>query len=276
MGLFWGKNAWKTDREGKIEQALACVEKTEGEAALKEIALRAPLERVRAAALDKLGGEALASLILSEPDGSRTAALALERIADPRLLGRIALARDDYRSAKPIVARIGDQAVLETVARESKDNLLRTFAAERIADQSLLKKLLLESEDVDVRRIVWSRLELPGAREAARALGLPDEAACEALGSHCAAPAPASRFIETDPDGVRTKHELICCRLCAKPLAARSRSTAVWDNWSAWYRVDLREWTDFRLENGCWIAQGVTKSGGLRLVTEAAPGCRRE
>ena len=182
MGLFGP--AWMSKKPRDAKKAVDEISEITSQDKLAKAARRAPLEKVREAAIVRLTDEnalfdvamnehflrlkilaarqisdqSLLSRLTRESRDREVVSAALERLRDQPALRRIAMESKDDGLVALAIRGIYDQEMLYQIARESRDSGVAAFAAGRITDQALLRRIVAANNSSGLRSMAAGRI----------------------------------------------------------------------------------------------------------------------
>jgi len=150
---------WMTTDPKKADRAIKKVNSISQQQQLEEIALHAPLEDVRLAAVSKLTDQNALFAVVTGDSSEKIRSLAVAKIHSQELLGRIAGSDDGKLPRLAALDRITDQRLLERFALEegreksyNTNKMIQCAAIRKLQSPELSGKVFLTCTDAFVRR----------------------------------------------------------------------------------------------------------------------------
>ena len=149
---------WMTTDPQKADRAIKKVNSISQQQQLEEIALHAPLEDVRLAAVSKLTDQNALFAVVTGDSSEKIRSLAVAKIHSQELLGRIAGSDDGKLPRLAALDRITDQRLLERFALEegreksyNTNKMIQCAAIRKLQSPELSGKVFLTCTDAFVR-----------------------------------------------------------------------------------------------------------------------------
>lgn len=149
---------WMTTDPKKADRAIKKVNSISQQQQLEEIALHAPLEDVRLAAVSKLTDQNALFAVVTGDSSEKIRSLAVAKIHSQELLGRIAGSDDGKLPRLAALDRITDQRLLERFALEegreksyNTNRMIQCAAIRKLQSPELSGKVFLTCTDAFVR-----------------------------------------------------------------------------------------------------------------------------
>ena len=150
MPLF--EPVWKTNKEEKLDEAMAAVRGISDPKKLYEIALTAGLSEVRCEAVYKITDQQILRSIVIHADSAFDARKeAIHRITDENILAEIAVMRSCYPADGEAIARLENQELLKRIAM-SESGWEQSKAVYKIRSQADLKEIAEKGEKAVARK----------------------------------------------------------------------------------------------------------------------------
>jgi len=292
MGFFMPK--WKSNN---YDKAIKAARKVTDNNKLKAIALEAANNEIRIDAVSRITSQDILKELAS-CDDERISSTAISRIDDRQVLKELAISKEEHVSSAAIsrindvgilkelavfkgsakaMKKIGDPSILAEIIASNAQIAIICQAIDKINDPEMLKAAFFRTDRKEVKKAIWEKLPLDAALFILTKENYSKNEICEKMGAHCNAPGPKSHFIEPNFEEGFYEHELICCKLCGKPLWHRQKHTAVWDkNWEGGY-IDFQKYSDWELQGGEWKAKNKSQYGSwITIPTKDLDGCYEE
>ena len=150
MSLF--DPAWKTNKEEKLDEAMAALRAISDEEKLRDAAMSALLPEIRLEAVSRIENEKLLrEIVLGEETNFDARKAAIQKISDEAILREIAVMRSAYPADGEAIAKLENIALLKEIAM-SETGHEQSKAVYKIKDQQILKEIAEKGEKGEARK----------------------------------------------------------------------------------------------------------------------------
>ncbi len=159
MNLF--APVWKTNKQEKLSEAIAAVEKVTDPGRLREIVLDAYFPEIQLAAIDRIADpHILAEVILAPSTAYEIRTEAVGRIRDQEVLTEIAMQRQAYPADGQAITMISDLSLLRRIAL-SEQGGEQDKAVYKITDPRILAEIAVSAKKGGARKTAIRNISDP-------------------------------------------------------------------------------------------------------------------